>query len=122
TFATPEIKCDLTKLAIDGGNYTLSDGGNIGSEVHYSCPKEKYPYPSFFQKCLANGQWTNAMHQFVCKGKEHLEILIVSNSSLRNVPFNGTPPEIKTEHFLGRSSKVNFLLLSHSRFTVVDLL
>ncbi|XP_073454550.1 complement factor B-like isoform X2 [Aquarana catesbeiana] len=67
TFATPEIKCDLTKLAIDGGNYTLSDGGNIGSEVHYSCPKEKYPYPSFFQKCLANGQWTNAMHQFVCK-------------------------------------------------------
>ncbi|XP_077339371.1 complement factor B-like [Lithobates pipiens] len=67
TFATPEKKCDLTKLAIDGGNYTLSNGGNIGSEVHYSCPKEKYPYPSFFRECLANGQWTHAMHQFVCK-------------------------------------------------------
>ncbi|XP_068106439.1 complement factor B-like [Hyperolius riggenbachi] len=67
TFAAPTSQCDLNKLSIDGGNYTLSDGGNIGSRVLYSCSKGKYPYPTISRECLPSGRWTHATHQFTCR-------------------------------------------------------
>ncbi|XP_056396917.1 complement factor B-like [Hyla sarda] len=63
--STPE--CDLDKIAITGGEYTLTNGGNVGSIVQYTCPEGKYPYPSSLRECLPKGQWTDEQKKAQCK-------------------------------------------------------
>ncbi|XP_053577950.1 complement factor B [Bombina bombina] len=60
-------QCDLSKVAIIGGNFTVSDEGNRGSVVKYSCPKGKYPYPAYIRDCLYNGKWTDQNKKAICK-------------------------------------------------------
>nr|AAI70192.1 Complement factor B [Xenopus laevis] len=61
------VECDLTKVPIIGGNYTVSNGGNVGSIVDYQCPKWKYPHPKYTRECLYNGLWTDQKIKAVCK-------------------------------------------------------
>ncbi|NP_001081234.1 complement factor B precursor [Xenopus laevis] len=61
------VQCDLTKVAIIGGSYTVSDGGNVGSKVEYQCPKGKYPYPKYTRECQYNGFWTDQKAKTICK-------------------------------------------------------
>ncbi|XP_075042654.1 complement factor B-like [Mixophyes fleayi] len=67
SIADPEALCDLSKVAITGGNYTVSNGGNIGSTVEYSCPKGMYPYPAKSRACGRNLEWTNGKYKASCK-------------------------------------------------------
>ncbi|XP_068106444.1 complement factor B-like isoform X2 [Hyperolius riggenbachi] len=68
SFAAPKSQCDLTKVSIFNGSYTVSDGGNVGSRVLYSCPKGSYPFPESSRECLPNGRWTEPEHVFMCRG------------------------------------------------------
>ncbi|KAE8585299.1 hypothetical protein XENTR_v10021270 [Xenopus tropicalis] len=61
------VQCDLTKVGIIGGNYTVSNGGNVGSKVEYQCPKGKYPHPKYTRECLYNGLWTDHKMKAICK-------------------------------------------------------
>lgn len=65
--AAPAVQCDLSKVAITGGNYTVSEDGN---KVEYRCPKGKYPFPAATRECQLNGQWTNQKQKAVCKDVE----------------------------------------------------
>ncbi|XP_075178578.1 complement factor B-like [Anomaloglossus baeobatrachus] len=59
--------CDLGKIPITGGIYTVSDGGNVGSTVEYSCPPGMYPHPSFSRDCLYTGHWTDEDVKAQCR-------------------------------------------------------
>ncbi|XP_053329962.1 complement factor B-like [Spea bombifrons] len=62
--AAPASKCNLSKVGISGGNYTVDErAGN----VHYVCPKGKYPYPAPKRDCQRNGQWTKEKIKAVCQ-------------------------------------------------------
>ncbi|XP_040261410.1 complement factor B-like isoform X1 [Bufo bufo] len=65
SIAAPANQCDLSKIAIDGGEYNLTDGANVGSKVVYTCPKGQYPHPFPSRECLFNGQWSNAESQCI---------------------------------------------------------
>ncbi|XP_063794210.1 complement factor B-like [Pseudophryne corroboree] len=65
--AAAVAECDLSKAAIVDGTYTVSDGGNIGSVVKYSCPKGMYPHPGYSRECLLDGRWKKENIKAVCK-------------------------------------------------------
>ncbi|XP_075042655.1 complement factor B-like [Mixophyes fleayi] len=67
SIASPSAECDLSKVAIAGGSYTVSDGANTGSKVEYSCPKGMYPHPAMSRECISDGHWTNENEKAVCK-------------------------------------------------------
>ncbi|XP_040262351.1 complement factor B-like [Bufo bufo] len=66
SIAAPAIQCDLSKIAIAGGAYNLTNGANVGSKVVYTCPEGHYPHPFPSQECLFNGQWSNAK-EYQCR-------------------------------------------------------
>ncbi|XP_075178579.1 complement factor B-like [Anomaloglossus baeobatrachus] len=65
--AVPTPECDLRKIPITGGTYTVRDGGNVGSTVEYSCPPGMYPHPSFSRDCLYTGHWTDEDVKAQCR-------------------------------------------------------
>ncbi|XP_073497934.1 complement factor B-like [Phyllobates terribilis] len=65
--AAPTPECDLTKITIAGGTYTVTNGGNVGSTVEYSCPQGMYPHPSFSRDCLYTGRWTDEKVKAQCR-------------------------------------------------------
>ncbi|KAM4641386.1 complement factor B-like [Discoglossus pictus] len=66
-FAAPTVQCDLTKVAIVGGDYTVSNESNKGSIVLYSCPDGQYPHPAYIRECQYNGRWTQQKEKAICK-------------------------------------------------------
>ncbi|XP_069800100.1 complement factor B-like [Dendropsophus ebraccatus] len=58
SFAVPIPLCDVNKISITDGFYTVTDGGHVGSIVEYTCPEGTYPYPADTRECFPNGQWT----------------------------------------------------------------
>ncbi|KAM5145635.1 complement factor B-like [Mantella aurantiaca] len=67
SIAVPTYQCNLSTVAIVGGNYTVSEDGD---KVEYSCPKGKYPFPFAIRKCQKSGQWSNEKQRAVCKAVE----------------------------------------------------
>ncbi|XP_069800096.1 complement factor B-like [Dendropsophus ebraccatus] len=64
---SPTVECDLDKIAIVGGEYTVSEGGNVSSKVEYTCPEGMYPYPALSRECQYNGRWTDEKLKAECK-------------------------------------------------------
>ncbi|XP_053329963.1 complement factor B-like [Spea bombifrons] len=64
SIAAPVSKCDLGKVDISGGNYTVDEKTD---QVRYTCAEGKYPYPVSRRECLHNGQWTMATSKAVCR-------------------------------------------------------
>ncbi|KAG9468970.1 hypothetical protein GDO78_021512, partial [Eleutherodactylus coqui] len=67
SIALPTPQCDLNKIIIAGGEYSLTNGIDVGSTVQYICPEGKYPHPSYTQECLPNGQWLKQKEKPECK-------------------------------------------------------
>ncbi|KAG9467244.1 hypothetical protein GDO78_015354, partial [Eleutherodactylus coqui] len=67
SIALPTPQCDLNKIIIAGGEYSLTNGTNVGSTVQYTCPEGKYPHPSYSQECLPNGNWSKQKAKPECK-------------------------------------------------------
>ncbi|XP_069602505.1 complement factor B-like [Ranitomeya imitator] len=65
--AAPTPECDLNKITIARGTYTVTNGGNVGSTVEYSCPQGMYLHPSFSQECLHTGRWTDEKVKVQCR-------------------------------------------------------
>ncbi|KAG8448609.1 hypothetical protein GDO86_015628 [Hymenochirus boettgeri] len=65
--AASDEECDISKVDIIGGNYTVSDGGKVDSKVEYQCPKGKYPYPAYSRQCQYTGNWTHQEYKAECK-------------------------------------------------------
>ncbi|XP_018411326.1 PREDICTED: complement factor B-like [Nanorana parkeri] len=67
SIAAPSYQCDPTKVAINGGNYSISEDG---MNVEYKCPKGKYPYPAATRECQRDGQWTDPKRKAACRDFE----------------------------------------------------
>ncbi|XP_069800103.1 complement factor B-like [Dendropsophus ebraccatus] len=67
SFAIPAPLCDVNKIGITDGFYTVTDGGHVGSVVEYTCPEGTYPYPVHARECFPNGQWTEDNVEAKCK-------------------------------------------------------
>ncbi|XP_044162532.1 complement factor B-like [Bufo gargarizans] len=97
SIAAPTNQCDLSKIAIAGGEYNLTDGANVGSKVVYTCPEGQYPHPFPSRECLFNGQWSNAKEKSQCRR--------VQCPRLDRIDSGEVYPR-KTKHFVG--DVVNF--------------
>ncbi|XP_072287824.1 complement factor B-like isoform X2 [Pyxicephalus adspersus] len=64
SIAAPAVQCDLSKVSINGGNYTVNDDGD---KVEYRCPKGKYPFPVVVRQCQWNRKWTKEKEQAECR-------------------------------------------------------
>uniref|UniRef100_H3A2N3 C3/C5 convertase n=1 Tax=Latimeria chalumnae TaxID=7897 RepID=H3A2N3_LATCH len=51
-------QCDEKDIAIEGGNFTLSYGFEIGSTLKYICPAGMVPFPLQVRECKHSGRWT----------------------------------------------------------------
>ncbi|XP_069800102.1 complement factor B-like [Dendropsophus ebraccatus] len=67
SIAAPSPVCDPDKIAIAGGEYTVTDGGNVKSRVEYTCPEGMYPHPVLSRECQRNGHWTDEKLKAQCK-------------------------------------------------------
>nr|XP_014350757.1 PREDICTED: complement factor B-like [Latimeria chalumnae] len=52
------LKCDEKNIAITDGNYTLSNGVEVGSILRFECARGYFPYPTASRRCEAYGEWT----------------------------------------------------------------
>ncbi|XP_053702301.1 complement factor B-like [Synchiropus splendidus] len=50
--------CPSENIGITGGNYTLSKGLVIDSQLVYHCPEGYYPYPEMIRTCQWDNTWT----------------------------------------------------------------
>ncbi|XP_021466930.1 complement factor B/C2 isoform X4 [Oncorhynchus mykiss] len=50
--------CSTDGMSIRGGEYSLSNGSNVGSELLYHCPDGYYPYPKLMHRCLGHNRWS----------------------------------------------------------------
>ncbi|XP_040262352.1 complement factor B-like [Bufo bufo] len=97
SIAAPANQCDLSKIAIAGGKYNLTDGANVGSKVVYTCPEGHHPHPFPSQECLNDGQWSNAKEKSQCRPVQCPRLDWIDN---------GEVYPRKTKHFVG--DVVNF--------------
>ncbi|XP_069800101.1 complement factor B-like [Dendropsophus ebraccatus] len=77
--AVPAPLCDVNKIGITDGFYTVTDGGHVGSIVEYTCPEGTYPYPVDARECFPNGQWTEDNEEAKCKVNSDGGILVEKN-------------------------------------------
>ncbi|XP_064408092.1 complement factor B-like [Latimeria chalumnae] len=70
------LKCDEKNIAITDGNYTLSNGVEVGSILRFECARGYFPYPTASRRCEAYGEWTpmisprrRPMSKAYCKGQ-----------------------------------------------------
>ncbi|XP_055722398.1 complement factor B-like isoform X1 [Salvelinus fontinalis] len=73
--------CSTDGMSIRGGEYSLSNGSNVGSELLYHCPDGYYPYPKRMHRCLGNNRWSPSPSR---RGSECRVMTCPDPSELRN--------------------------------------
>ncbi|XP_024291847.1 complement factor B isoform X4 [Oncorhynchus tshawytscha] len=73
--------CSTDGMSIRGGEYSLSNGSNVGSELLYHCPDGYYPYPKLMHRCLGHNRWSPSPSR---QGSECRVMTCPDPSELRN--------------------------------------
>ncbi|XP_064869633.1 complement factor B-like isoform X3 [Oncorhynchus nerka] len=73
--------CSTDGMSIRGGEYSLSNGSNVGSELLYHCPDGYYPYPKLMHRCLGHNRWSPSPSR---RGSECRVMTCPDPSELRN--------------------------------------
>ncbi|XP_029561306.1 complement factor B isoform X4 [Salmo trutta] len=73
--------CSTDGMSIRGGEYSLSNGSNVGSELLYHCPDGYYPYPKRMHRCLGHNRWSPSPSR---RGSECRVMTCPDPSVLRN--------------------------------------
>ncbi|CAB1326517.1 unnamed protein product [Coregonus sp. 'balchen'] len=86
--------CSTDGMSIRGGEYSLSNGLNVGSELLYHCPDGYYPYPKHMHRCLGHNRWSPSPSR---RGSECRVMTCPNPSHLRN----GDVSPVQSQYVVG---------------------